>query len=180
MNTIDRLLSLLVLGLLAGFSVSVGAQGRGGGGGNREPDAYEPNDTSNQATFLGMYGADTNEGFLCGTATPILQTFQGNFHSNRDDSDWFSAVAREDSDCASDLAFGGTLSDIPVGNDYELLLYILPEGGEPMLVTQGDITASYRVEDTYNADDTTTFLIEVRRVSGRPTGDLYTLTLRWK
>jgi hypothetical protein len=153
------------------------------------PDQYEPNDSPEAAVMVGTFSADLYEwdgGPLpgpCGwTAPPMSIVVQANFHQDAD-VDWFSAVALESTTCNSPLRFRAAITSLPDGSIYQVALYHRPRSNQTAPFT-GPIGPMDSVElnwdDTDGVDDGRDLLIEVRRISGPPTNEPYTLVLQWR
>ncbi len=151
------------------------------------PDQYEPNDSPEAAVLVGTYEGEIYSGppetGNCATPRPpTTVAVQGNFHQDADVSDWFSAVALETWPCNSAFRFAAGIDTAPDGSIYEVALYHRPRSDPngPFVGPIGPLGAVVLQWMDTEADDSKDLLIEVRRVSGPPTAEPYTITLHWR
>lgn len=139
------------------------------------PDQYEPNDIPNSSVpNLG----DVNDNALA-------YNFFANLHSSTD-TDWYQFRAHEES---NDFCFPGvdedyrttvTISNIPVGSDYDLEVYANSFSGPPFTSTNSGNTneqVSINWSGVCGGVDNLTFYIHIINTSGTPSGENYTMTL---
>jgi hypothetical protein len=144
------------------------------------PDAYEPNDSLVTAANIGTTSEDD--------VTPIQ--INANMHVTSDE-DWYTAqVSEEDSSLdPNDLEIVVSLSNIPVGSDYDLFVSCTGPGDCVVTVdntlksgnTDESITIVADDEQTggiaHGSDDSTGLRIEVRNVSNTASANEYTLNI---
>jgi hypothetical protein len=157
------------------------------------PDQYEPNDTPEAAVLVGSFDADLYlsppaAGDCTTPGAPTVLEVQGNFHQDADVSDWFKVVALESQTCSSPFRFQAAIGQMPAGSMqngsiYEVAVYHRPRSDPNGPFTgpigpQGAVVLNW--DDTDGVDDGKDLLIEVRRISGPPTNEPYSIVLQWK
>jgi uncharacterized protein YjdB len=134
-------------------------------------DIFEPNNSSGTAFNLG----DVDEG-----ATRLIDA---TIHTTTD-RDWFRVVAREATSACfpgtdQDFRFSVTLSGIPAGRDYDLVVYTDGQPGTFPNRGSSDEGVIWTFDGTCGADDSREFLIEVLWFAGAPSSVPYRITMQF-
>ena len=138
-----------------------------------QPDAYEPNNDLMSAAFLGEFVAD-------GCPSKPVLVINGTFHNDADGSDWYRFRTIENCNAAIDLYFEAELTATPTGSLHNLHLW----GGELGSLSElenGPLVNQLDADDGFfgGNDNSATYWLEVRRASGTPASQAYTLTIRF-
>jgi hypothetical protein len=136
------------------------------------PDAFEPNDTSAQAVYLGAWDGDVDRGALCqfsNVADEKLRAVVGATLHNNDDEDWYRARVTEAYHCGP-IRMRVVLIQ-PPGADYSLTITTQPNVVQDVN-GPGDITMSAEFS---GPDDTFTASIKIVRLSGSVSAQTYEL-----
>jgi hypothetical protein len=136
------------------------------------PDAFEPNDSSATAAFIGEAIQDIN-------ANVII--IDANMHTTSD-SDWYTANVTEDIPENNHLNILVELTEIQPGSDYDLFVSCsAPCDSEPQSSTNSgnadEVVGLFSEDDIGFDDDSTVITIEVRNVGGTVSPIEYTLTV---